>query len=372
MSTIVLIVGGAGFIGSHLVDELLVHGYRVRALDNLDPQVHDSSHSRPRYLSSDAELIVGDIRDPEIVSRALRGVDKVVHLAAAVGVGQSMYEIARYTSINALGTAVLLESAVKQQIERLVVASSMSIYGEGLYRDRNGRSIAPPQRDFSRLRQQNWDIIDDTGEPLTPIATPEGKQPQPSSIYALLKYNQEQACLCAGKAYQIPTVALRFFNTYGPRQALSNPYTGVMAIFSSRMLNGERPIIYEDGLQRRDFVSVHDVARACRIAMESPAATGQAFNIGSGCEYTIKELAESIARALGKKHPQLELTGKYRVGDIRHCFADIRRAQDTFGYQPSVDLEDGLAELAEWLQGQAAVDRIPQASAELAARGLAL
>ena len=251
--------------------------------------------------------------------------DAVYHLAAMVGVGQSMYEVAKYTSVNNEGTATLLQALIEKPVERLVVASSMSLYGEGLYRTPIGDFVPGHERRLEQLRRRDWELHDVEGGVLTPVPTPENKQPALASIYALSKFDQERMCLIIGRAYQIPTVALRFFNVYGTRQALSNPYTGVMAIFASRLLNNNAPMIFEDGLQQRDFVSVHDVARGCRLALETPAAAGQVFNIGSGQHYTIRELAERISAVMGKEHIEPEITGKYRVGDVRHCFADITR-----------------------------------------------
>jgi dTDP-L-rhamnose 4-epimerase len=372
MSKHVLIAGGAGFIGSHLADHLLAHGYRVRALDSLAPQVHGPDADRPPYLDRDVELMVGDLRDRETVRRALSGVDAVFHLAAAVGVGQSMYQIEKYTSINNLGTAVLLEALVERPVERLVVASSMSLYGEGLYRDPDGTVYEGVERSLEQLKRGEWELRGARGELLTPIPTPESKAPSLPSIYALSKFDQERMCLLIGRAYEIPAVALRFFNIFGTRQALSNPYTGVLAIFASRYLNGKPPLINEDGYQQRDFVSVSDVAQACRLALEAPAAAGQVFNVGSGRRYTIREIAERMSRVLGKEHLVPEITGKYRMGDIRHCFADITRARTVLGYEPRVTLEKGLVELASWLEGQVAIDRVADAREELAARGLAV
>ena len=271
----VLITGGAGFIGSHLANELLEYGYRVRVLDNLCEQVHGPERRRPGYLNPDVELQVGDVRDPTAVAKALRNVDAVYHFVAAVGVGQSMYEIAEYTSVNNLGTAVLLEALIKKPIQRLIVASSMSLYGEGLYQDARGAITDAAARTIEQIRDADWEVRDKLGNPLTPIPTPETKPPSLNSIYALNKYDQEQMCLMIGRAYNIPAVALRFFNIFGPYQALSNPYTGVLAIFAARLLNNRPPLINEDGMQKRDFVSVYDVARACRLALESPKAGGE-------------------------------------------------------------------------------------------------
>src|SRR5215218_4585147 len=314
MSGRVLITGGAGFIGSHLADELLEHGYQVRALDNLSDQVHGQDSGRPGYLNPDVELVEGDVRDPGAVRKALEGVDAVYHYAARVGVGQSMYEIERYTSVNNLGTAVLLEALIEKPVRRLVVASSMSIYGEGLYVDGEGRPVLGQERGLERLKAHDWEVRDDQGRPLTPVPTPESKTPYLSSVYALSKYDQERMCLMVGRAYSIPTVALRFFNVYGTRQALSNPYTGVLAIFASRLLNDRAPMIFEDGLQQRDFVSVKDVARACRLAMESPDAAYRVFNVGSGQPRTVLSVAHAMAKVMGKTDIEPQVSGKYRVG----------------------------------------------------------
>jgi dTDP-L-rhamnose 4-epimerase len=370
MSKQVLITGGAGFIGSHLANELLNKGYRVRILDSLLEQVHGPEAERPSYLNPSAELLVGDVRDLSQVEKALEGVDLVYHFAARVGVGQSMYEIKEYTDVNNAGTATLLEALINKPVERLVVASSMSIYGEGLYKDSAGNLTEGSSRNREQLKQSNWEVHDKNGKVLQPVATPESKTPTLASVYALSKYDQERMCLMVGEAYNIPTVALRFFNVYGPDQALSNPYTGVLAIFASRLLNNKAPLIFEDGKQQRDFVSVYDIARACRQAMETPAAAGEVFNIGSGNSYTILEIADKMASVMNKPELKPEVTGKYRVGDIRHCFADISKAKEILGYEPSFTLEEGMKELAQWLEGQIAEDKVADAREELEARGL--
>lgn len=368
----ILITGGAGFIGSHLADELLRAGYRVRALDNLTEQVHGSNGKRPSYVHPDVELLVGDTRDPKTVKNALRGIDAVYHLAAMVGVGQSMYEVSRYTYVNNVGTAVLLEALIENPVERLIVASSMSVYGEGRYQAPDGDLIDTAHRTREQLRSGRWEPHRADGTPLRAIPTPEEKAPRLESVYALTKYDQERLCLMTGQAYEIPTVALRFFNVFGTRQALSNPYTGVLAIFASRLLNGQRPIIFEDGRQRRDFVSVHDVARACRLALETPDASGRVFNIGSGSARTVLDVAHLVAEVLGRSDLKPEITGKYRVGDIRHCFADISLARQVLAYEPKVSLEEGIDAMASWLSGQVAMDHTDAACAELLARGLAV
>lgn len=365
----ILITGGAGFIGSHLCDELINHGYTVRVLDSLISQVHGPNAERPEYLNPQVELLVGDVRDKEKVLQALEGIDAVYHFAARVGVGQSMYEVNEYTDVNNRGTAVLLEALIQHPVKRLIVASSMSIYGEGLYHTEDGQVVEGTNRTLAQLKAGEWELSRN-GSALTPIPTPESKTPTLASVYALSKYDQEVMSLICGKAYNIPTVALRFFNVYGTRQALSNPYTGVLAIFASRYLNGKSPIIFEDGEQKRDFVSVKDVARACRLALEVEDAAYEVFNVGSGNSYTVWEIAEKLSNTMGMQHIQPTATGQYRVGDIRHCFSDISKAKRILGFEPEVSLEDGLQELAGWLEEQVAVDNVEQAKEELAARGL--
>ncbi|HEX5726451.1 MAG TPA: NAD-dependent epimerase/dehydratase family protein [Longimicrobiaceae bacterium] len=370
----VLVTGGAGFVGSHLVDALLARGHEVRILDNLDPQVHGSGQRAPAWVPREAELVVGDVRDPEAVRRALRGVARVYHLAAAVGVGQSMYRIADYTAVNTLGTAHLLQALVddRGEVERVVVASSMSIYGEGRSRRPDGAEPVVSTRPVDQLRARQWELRDPDGTVLEPAPTDEGKPLDPTSIYALTKADQEKMTLQVGAAYGIPAVALRFFNIYGPRQALSNPYTGVAAIFSARLLNGQRPLIYEDGLQRRDFVSVHDVVQSLLLAAEEDAAVGKALNVGSGSPVTVRQVADTLARVLGVE-VEPEVTGTYRVGDVRHCYADVSLAREVLSYEPRVGFEAGMRELVGWLQEQEKPESaVERHAAELAARGLTL
>jgi len=370
MSKTILITGGAGFIGSHLADEMLRHGYHVRVLDSLSPQVHGAGAGRPDYLDPEVELRIGQVEDPDAVSSALEDVDAVYHLAAKVGVGQSMYQIADYTRANNEATSVLLEAIIQNPVECLVVASSMSIYGEGLYRDHLGALLPGQARSLKQLKAREWELQSMTGEVLLPVPTPETKEPSLASIYALSKFDQERMCLIVGKAYQMPVVALRFFNVYGPRQALANPYTGVLAIFASRLINNLPPGIFEDGAQQRDFVNVRDVVQACRLAFEVPGAADQVFNIGSGQHFTVCEVADRLARLLDKEHIGSEITRHYRVGDIRHCFADISRARSVLGYTPHVTFEEGLKELAGWLYGRIGNNRSDEARHELTAQGL--
>jgi dTDP-L-rhamnose 4-epimerase len=370
MSRRVLITGGAGFVGSHLADGLLRHGDAVRVYDNLAPQVHVGG--MPTYLSSEVEFIRGDMQDFEKLREAVRNVDVIFHLAAAVGVGQSMYEIAHYMTVNTQGTANLLQVVLdtKCNLEKLVVASSMSIYGEGKYVCVQCGDIAPPPRSPEQLKRKRWETACPfCGQVLTPAATSESKPLQCTSIYALSKKDQEEMCLLFGRTYDLPVVALRYFNIYGERQALSNPYTGVAAIFASRLLNRHAPLIFEDGRQMRDFVSVHDVVEANLLAMERPHADGMALNVGSGEPISIRDVASALGRALGVELPA-EVTGRYRAGDIRHCFADISAARETLGYRPQVRFTEGISELVAWLRSQYAEDKAAQAVEELNAYGL--
>ncbi|MGI3776279.1 MAG: NAD-dependent epimerase/dehydratase family protein [Janthinobacterium lividum] len=373
MANRVLVTGGAGFIGCHLVRALLARGDEVRVLDGLIGQVHGEGASgdfaAAHPVLRDVEFVHADIRDAERVAAALRGVDRVVHLAAEVGVGQSMYDIERYVSVNDTGTAVLAEALTRRPVERVVVASSMSVYGEGLYRTAAGEVVDDVLRPAGRVGG-SWDPVAADGSALVPVATPEWKRPSVGSVYALTKYVQERLVLTVAPAYGMQGVALRLFNAYGPGQALSNPYTGVLAIFASRLHNAERPLVFEDGEQRRDFVHVEDVARAFLLALDVPEAAGRVFNIGSGADVSINQVAQAMADAMGQPGRTPELVGKARSGDIRHCFADITLARDVLGYAPRRSFSDSLGELAEWVRRQQATDRVEHARRELETRGL--
>ena len=365
----VLITGGAGFIGRAVTRELLARGHEVRILDSLIEQVH-GDRERPEDLPAEAELIRADVRNGDAVTKALKGVDSVVHLAAEVGVGQSMYAVERYTSVNDVGTAVLFEKLIDQPVRRVVTASSMSIYGEGLYTDAEGAVVQEARRQPRTSEDQSWDPVDAQGRALKPMATPEWKRPDLASIYALNKYVQERTTLIMSEAYGMEGVCLRLFNVYGPGQALSNPYTGVLAIFASRLLNGQQPMIYEDGEQRRDFVYVGDVARAFADSLYLPQAVGEVFNIGSGNDRSVTEVAQELAKAMGKNDISPQIVGKSRIGDIRHCFCDTSKTAEKLDFRAAKDFQEGLAELAEWVAVQTADDRVDQARAELEARGL--
>jgi dTDP-L-rhamnose 4-epimerase len=364
----VLITGGAGFIGRHVVSALLDRGHRVRVLDALIDQVHQG-RGRPAALDPEAELIVADIRDAAALECALRGVDSVIHLAAEVGVGQSMYAVDRYVSVNEYGTAVLFQQLIATPVRRVVTASSMSIYGEGLYRDVDGRLYDDVIR-CQRGPNVDWDPSDASGRPLIPVPTPENKRPNLASVYALSKYAQERMTITLAAAYGMEGVSLRLFNVYGPGQALSNPYTGVLAIFASRLANGQPPMIFEDGNQRRDFVHVRDVARAFVEALEHPRAAGRVYNFGSGHERTVSEVAQLLAGAMQRADIAPEILGKGRAGDVRHCFGDLTKIRTELGLTPQEDFVNGLEELADWVACQSASDHVPEARRELEIRGL--
>jgi len=368
----VLVTGGAGFIGSHLVDRLVAAGNRVRVLDSLEQQVHGSSSG---HRNGEAEYFEGSILDRELLAECLVGVQRVVHLAAQVGVGQSMYEISRYVRDNCLGTATLLEllSERRDSIDSLVVASSMSIYGEGAYRcEACGSSDAAVVRRLEALELRQWDpVCRNCGTTARPIPTPERTQLECGSVYAVSKRDQEELCLAVGRAYGIRTVALRFFNVYGPRQSLSNPYTGVAAIFLSRLLNGSAPVVFEDGLQSRDFVHVADIVQGIELALGADSVDGVALNIGTGSPTTVLDIARTLAERLGLQADP-EIVQRFRHGDIRHCYADISAAKTLLGYRPTISLEDGMAALIEWTRREApeAEDRTEASSAQLTERGL--
>lgn len=366
----VLVTGGCGFIGRHVAQELIGAGYGVRLYDAMIEQVHgDADAPAASDIPAEAAVIRGDVRDADRLAEAMRGCDAVIHLAAEVGVGQSMYEIARYVGANDLGTAILLETVAAQPVQRLVVASSMSIYGEGYYALPSGQLFDGARRRKDDLRAGRWQPTGPEGEPLRAVPTDESKRPDLASIYALTKYQQEQAALIFGAAYDVPTVALRLFNVFGAGQALSNPYTGVLANFASRLANGERPTIFEDGRQQRDFVHVRDVARAFRLALEADVQ-GEVFNIGSGRAYSIDKVARLLAEALDLGGLEPEILGRFRAGDIRNCFANIDKARAWLGFEPEHRLETSLGPFVEWVRDTPAADRGADMRNELEVRGL--
>jgi dTDP-L-rhamnose 4-epimerase len=364
-----LVTGGAGFIGTHLVRRLLESGDDVVVLDSFEPQVHAEE---PPSVPSGVTLFRGHVGDVELADQALVGIDRVAHLASAVGVGQSMYEIDRYVRRNTLDTATFLERLVACDPlpKRLVVASSMSIYGEGEYECPTHGPVAPGPRPETQLVAREWECLCPTcGQVLLPMGTRETKPLVPTSVYAITKRDHEELSLVVGGAYGIPSMALRFFNVYGPGQALSNPYTGVAAIFASRLLNRRAPIVFEDGLQSRDFIHVDDIVEGIVRALESDVS-GIPVNLGTGRSVTVDEIATTLSRELGIDI-EAERNDAYRAGDIRHCFADASRAEELLGFRARVTFEEGMGDLARWLADKEAVDHVESATQELFDRGLA-
>ena len=364
----ILVTGGAGFIGSHIVDRLVKDGHFVRIFDSLEPQVHKSF---PEYLNKDAEFVKADVRNASALETALDDIDTIFHEAALVGVGQSMYQIDRYVDINTGGTAKLLNLLVNKDhdVKKLIVASSMSIYGEGSYKCEDCGIVYPSVRSDIQFKKHDWEMrCPNCDKHVVPIPTNEEKPLQPTSIYAITKKDQEELSLAVGRAYGIPVVALRYFNTYGPRQALSNPYTGVCAIFSSRIKNDKPPIIFEDGMQGRDFVSVHDIAEANILVMSKASANYNVYNVGTGRPTTILEISELLSQLYGKKFKP-NIVNEFRAGDIRHCYADVSRIKK-LGFKSSIPINVGIKELVEWGKIQAADDYSEKAYSELKERGL--
>ncbi len=360
----VLVTGGAGFIGSHLVDALIEQGHEVTILDNLCEQVHNGK--KPDYLNVHARFVEGNVADYETVKSAVLDADFVFHKAAAVGIGQSNYEIKRFVESNVLGTANLLHALAneKHNVKKFVVPGSNTSYGEGLYKCKNCGIFHPGIRTEEDVKRGFEMRCPKCNSNAKPVPTPETTELYCNSIYSMTKRDQEEMALFIGKAYGIPCTILRYFNVFGPRQSLSNPYTGVSAIFTSRIKNNNAPTVYEDGLQTRDFVSVHDVVQANLLAMKTSASDNEIFNIGTGKPTTVIELASTLIRLL-KANLKPELTEKFRKGDIRHCIASNAKANKKLGWQPKVSLEAGLRELIEWSAGVEAKDDFEKATREL-------
>ncbi len=366
----ILVTGGAGFIGSFLVDKLVDLGYQVRILDNLEDQVHQGK--KPTYLNKEAEFIEGDVRDYSDFKEATRRVDAIFHLAAAVGVGQSNYQIGKYMDTNAGGTANLFDILVnsKNEVKKVITISSMTGYGEGNYFCKKCGIVRPGLRDEKQLKKKDWNLYCQTCQNIVdPIPTDEKALDCPNSIYGLSKKVQQDLSFLIGSIYKIPVVVLRGFNIYGPRQSLSNPYTGVTAIFISRLKNNKEAVIFEDGLQTRDFVSVHDVVDAFVLSLENEEANKQIFNIGSGKGTTILEVAKTLSKLLGKSE-LITINKEFRKNDIRHCFADISKAKKILDWKPKIGLEEGFRELIAWSGTEIAEDKFFRAQQELKDKGL--
>jgi dTDP-L-rhamnose 4-epimerase len=372
----ILITGGAGFIGSHLVDALLAKGHEIIVFDNLEPQVHGNQVNPPEYLAKNITFIKGDIRNHDDLHNAIKDCEVVYHLAARVGVTQSMYQIADFVDVNSRGTAILLDLLVntEHRVKKLVVASTMSTYGEGAYQCQDCGSIEPNVRMQAPKPGEDWELhCPICGKIALPIPTPETKKQECTTIYALSKKETEELSLMVGKTYGLDTTALRFFGTYGTRQALSNPYTGVCAIFSTSLLAGNSPMLYEDGLQSRDLIYVKDICQALMLSMEKPEAKNEVFNVGTGVPITIKQVAEVLAKNI---NPAIapNITYQFRAGDVRHTTADITKISSKLGYKPKYTFETGIKELLEWIKTQPKIsfasDKAQQAKEELAKKGL--
>jgi len=369
----VLITGGAGFIGSHTTDVLLDTGHEVRVFDNLDPQVHGPDRQWPAYLHASVECVLGDVRDKAALARALSDIDVVFHMAAATGVGQSMYQIDKYFEINVQGTAHLLDILANEshQVRKLIVSSSRAVYGEGAYSCPRCGIVVPHKRSDPQIHAKQWEVTcPHCTSPITSSPTPETKTLQPSSMYAITKLTQEQMCLCFEEAYDLPVVVLRYFNVYGPRQSYVNPYSGIITAFLSRLFNGKAPEVYEDGEMTRDFVHVSDVVQANMLAMGREGAKSQVINIGSGVNTSIHTLAELLCEMVSPDI-KLQVVGITRVGDIRHCTADLGLAKTCLGYEPRIQLQYGLQSVIEDAKQQAELgDRSAIALKELEKSGL--
>ena len=369
----ILVTGGAGYIGSHLVDRLCSLGYAVTVLDSLEPQVHRTG-TWPSYVNPAVRYVQGDVRDRSTFEPLVVSSDAVVHFGAAVSVGQSMYQIDRYVDVNTRGTALLLDILVnaKHNVQKVLVASSIGVYGEGAYRCSVCGPVAPGIRPTEQLASRHWEQRCPTcGAEVVSVPTPEDKALYRDNIYSMTKYHQEEMVLLIGKTYGIPAVAPRFFNVYGPRQSLSNPYAGVAAIWLSRLMNGKQPMVFEDGGQLRDFVSIHDVVDCLVLMLEKSGADFLPVNVGSGEVVSILNIAKLLARLLGSPiEPLVTETG--RKFDIRHNTADITRARETLGFEPRVTLEQGFSELIQWAKTtpEAAEDFFDRALRELQDKGL--
>lgn len=367
----ILVTGGAGFIGSYIVDKLVEEGHNVRIYDNLDPQVHPDSR-KPDYLNRNAEFLKGDVRDRESFKKAVRGIDIIFHEAACVGIGQSQYEVKKYSDVNIGGTANLFDILARERhkIKKVLIAASMSSYGEGNYRCADCGIVDFEMRNKKDLKRKCWEpFCPKCKKHLSPIPTSEKKERNAFSVYALTKKVQEDMSAIFAGAYNFPVISLRYFNAYGPRQSLSNPYTGVCAIFISRLRNKKPPVLYEDGKQTRDFISVHDIVRANLLAMKSKTDSFNVYNVGTGHPISIRELATSLAEYLGSDISP-DITQKYRKGDIRHCYADISKIEKDLGFRPKIDFADGVRELLAWSKGIKARDRFAIMERELLKKGL--
>ncbi len=368
----VLITGGAGFIGSHTADAVIRAGYKVRILDLLDPQIHGGTTSFPGYMHPDFECLHGDVRNPRDVDAALDATDAVFHFAALTGVGQSMYDIRNYVDTNCTGTATLLEAIIKRekQVRRLVLASSRAVYGEGTHECQICGIVYPRPRSKPDLELGKFaSYCPNCSHELSPVPTSENRPLFPISVYGWTKKQQEEQCEYVAKTFGIPVSILRYFNVYGSRQSLSNPYTGVVSIFYSRLKAGQPISLYEGGKPMRDFIHVSDVARANLLALESGVEPVAPINVGTGRAVSILDVANTLGHACAIT-PRLEDRGEFRVGDINSCYADLKQAVQLLGFRPQMSLKDGMEEFVEWAQEQKSTDLYQTTVDELQRHGL--
>jgi dTDP-L-rhamnose 4-epimerase len=362
-----LVTGGAGLIGSHVTDLLVREGWKVRVLDNLEPNTH--KRGKPNWINPAAEFVEGDLRDRETITAALGKIDIVFHQAAY---GGYMPEISKYVHVNSLGTAQMLEVIREKSlpIKKIIVASSQAVYSEGAGTCPNHGLVFPPVRPVDQLRKGDWQVHCPICGAVTKSApTPEEAPVGGETVYGLTKVDQEKLVLLLGKQVGIPTVALRYSCTYGPRQSIFNPYTGVIAIFCTRLLNNLPPVLYEDGEQTRDFSFVEDIARANLLAAESGKLDGQAINVGSGEGTPIRKVAETLSQLL-KIDIEPEARGEFRPGEMRHLTSDTTKIRAA-GYKPQVDLEDGIQRYIDWIRSQSDIrDYFSEAEQILKSKGI--
>lgn len=370
----ILITGGAGFIGSHLAEALLRNGHDVTVLDNLSPQIHGAAGSFD-HLPSGVRTLHGDVREASDWRRAIDGQNIIVHLAAETGTGQSMYEVDRYTDVNIGGTSRLCEILTNEEhtIERIIVASSRAIYGEGRHKCSQHGVVFPGVRDRNDMAQGDFAVkCPICGRDTEILATSEDSKIHPTSIYGITKQVQEQLFLTVGRSLGMPAVALRYQNVYGPGQSLRNPYTGILSIFSTRLLNGNEILIFEDGLESRDFVFIEDVVKATVLACEQPLSRGDALavNVGSGVRTDVRTVVRSLSAAFSIK-ADVVTEGNFRVGDIRDNYADLALAKSVLKFEPEIEFEEGIRRFVEWVRSQEIpADEFDRSIAEMKAKRL--
>ena len=367
MAEKVLITGGAGFIGLGTANRLISLGYDVRVFDNLNKQIHPDPRESLSRLDPKVELICGDVRDRAALQAALEGVEVVYHFAAETGVGQSMYEIERYSEVTIQGTAVLCDCIIKKRgrIKKIILSSSRAVYGEGQYRCKNCSIVYPEPRSSAQLNASNWDsVCPQCGAEITPVPCQETSPCHPISIYGITKKVQEDLLNIVSKTYKIQVVILRYFNVFGGGQCVSNPYTGVLSIFTSRMLLNKDIEIYEDGQMQRDFVSIQEVVNSNVKALELGNSGMLILNVGSGKPRTIMQLAECLKKEINSKS-SINMTGRYRIGDIRHCFADISKTNDFIGQLQKDSFKQGIKDLVNWIRNKKITAPLEQSITEL-------